>query len=90
MDKQRLSQTLQQLHTELEHTQSVDDETRESLRHLMSDIRGVLDDSGQPSAPRAQSLNERLNEALLELEVSHPHLSLLIERIVDGLNEVGI
>ena len=90
MDKPQLSQTLEQLHTELENTQSVDDETRESLRHLVSEIQGLLEEGGQPSPHRSGSLNERLNQALLELEVSHPHLALTVERVVDAFNEVGI
>lgn len=90
MDKTQLSQTLQQLHAELEHTQSVDDETRESLRHLVSDIQGLIEGSGQPSAHHAGSLNERLSDALVELEVSYPNLALTVERVLDAFNEVGI
>jgi hypothetical protein len=90
MDKKQLSQTLEQLHAELEHTQSVDEETRESLRHIMSDIQGLLEESDQPPAHRSRSLNERLGQALLELEVSHPNLALRVERVVDAFNEVGI
>jgi ABC-type transporter Mla subunit MlaD len=90
MDKTQLSQTLEQLHAELEHTQSVDDETRESLRHLLSDIRELLEENGQPSAHRSRSLIEGLNEALSGLEASHPNLALTVERVVDAFNEMGI
>jgi len=90
MDKTQLSQTLEQLHAELESTQSVDDDTRERLRHIMSDIHGLLEDKDQPSAHRSQSLNDRLNTALVELQVSHPNLALTLERVVDAFNEVGI
>jgi hypothetical protein len=90
MDKTQLSQTLEQLHADLEHTQSVDDETRESLRHIMSDIHALLEGSVQPSPHRSRSLNERLGQAMLELEVSHPNLALRVERVVDAFNEVGI
>lgn len=90
MDKSQLTKTLEQLHTELEETQSLDVETRESLRHLMTDIQSLLEGTGQPSARHARSLNERLGETLLGLEVSHPHLALTVERVVDAFNEVGI
>lgn len=90
MDKTRLNETLQQLHAELESTQSVDEETREGLHHVMSDIQELLEHRGQPSAHRTLSLNERLQSALVELEVSHPNLALTLERVVDAFNEVGI
>ncbi len=90
MNKPQLGQALKQLHSELEQTQSLDDETRDSLRHLVSDIQRLLQESGQPTAHRSQSLNERLNEALLQLEVSHPHLALNVERVLDAFNEMGI
>ncbi len=90
MNKLQLRQTLEQLHAELEGTQSVDDETRESLRHLMGDIQALLQESDQPSARRSRSLNERLNRALLQLEVSHPHLALNVEQVLDAFNEMGI
>ncbi len=90
MDKPQLRQTLEQLHAELERTESVDAETREGLRHLMSDIHGLLEENGQPPAHRSRTLNARLQEALLQLEVSHPHLALNVERVLDALNEMGI
>jgi ElaB/YqjD/DUF883 family membrane-anchored ribosome-binding protein len=90
MDKTRLYQTLEQLHADIESTQSVDEETRESLRHIVREIQELLDGTSQPSAHRSQTLNERLGEALLELEVSHPNLALTVERVVDAFNEVGI
>lgn len=90
MNKPQLRQSLDELHAELEHTESLDDETRESLRHLMRDIQGLLEETGQPAARRSSSLNNRLNEALLQLEVSHPHLALNVERVLDAFNEMGI
>jgi ElaB/YqjD/DUF883 family membrane-anchored ribosome-binding protein len=90
MDKLQLTQTLQQLHAELEQTQSVDDETRASLRHLVGDIKGLLEESGQPSAHHSRSLNERLNEALAELEASYPDLALRVQRVLEAFNDAGI
>jgi hypothetical protein len=56
----------------------------------MSDIHGLLEENGQPTAHRSRTLNARLQEALLQLEVSHPHLALNVERVLDALNEMGI
>lgn len=90
MDNSQLEKTLEELHAELESTQSVDDETRARLKHLMSDIQTVLDEKGKLSDRRAGSLSKRLGDALLELEVSHPNLALNVERVLDAFNEMGI
>jgi ABC-type transporter Mla subunit MlaD len=90
MNKTQLSQTLEQLHAELEGTRSLDQETRENLRHIARDIQGLLDESSQPSVHRSKSINEMLRAALVELQVSHPNLALTVERVVDAFNEAGI
>lgn len=90
MDNPQLEKTLEELHSELENTQSLDDGTRTRLKHLMTDIQAVLEEKDQPSARRASTLGGRLRDTLLELEVSHPNLALNVERVLDAFNEMGI
>lgn len=90
MENPQLAETLEQLHAELEATQSVNEETKARLKHLLTDIQMLLEENGQPSARKASSLTERLNDVLLELEVTHPNLALNVERVIDAFNEVGI
>jgi len=82
---EKLRQSLEQLHTELEQTQSLDDETRKLLEHLMQDIQTVL----QSSSPKSYALlGKRLRDAIQELQESHPSLVLTIGRVLDHLAQV--
>ncbi len=89
MDKQQLHQTLEQLHADLQHAQSVDDSERELLQNLAKDIQELLDRS-EASTQHYRSLGERLSAALLRFELSHPALTASIAQAVDGLNRIGI
>jgi hypothetical protein len=82
---EKLRQSLEQLHTELEQTQSLDDETHKLLEHLMQDIQTVL----QSSSPKSYALlGKRLRDAIQELQESHPSLVLTIGRVLDHLAQV--
>ncbi len=85
MDKPQLRTTLEQLHAELERTQVVDDESRQLLQHLQSDIQVVLK---EPSAESRASLRNRLEGALAHFEDSHSQLTLTIKTVLDHLAQV--
>lgn len=94
MEQQQLHDTLAQLHSEIEQTDSVDDGTREMLRHLMSDIQVLLElPAGEPaedSARRYDALSGRLRAAVTEFEASHPRLTTSMERAIDVLVQMGV
>ncbi|CAG0960942.1 hypothetical protein ANRL3_00872 [Anaerolineae bacterium] len=85
MDTSQLRTTLEQLHTELERAQTVDDESRQLLQHLQSDIQAVLKESSDSA--RA-SLRTRLETALAHFEDSHSQLTLTIKNVLDHLAQV--
>jgi len=89
MDKQQLHQSLEQLHTDLQHAQSVDDNERELLQSLMKDIQELLNRS-EASTQHYHSLGERLSASLLRFELSHPALTTSIAEAVEALNRIGI
>ncbi len=89
MDKQQLHQTLEQLHADLQHAQSIDDSERELLQSLAKDIQELLNRS-EASPQHYHSLGERLSAALLRFELSHPALTASIAQAIDGLNRIGI
>lgn len=89
MDKQQLHQTLEQLHADLQHAQSLDDNERELLQSLAKDIQELLDRS-EASSQHYHSLGERLGAALLRFELSHPALTASIAEVVEALNRIGI
>jgi hypothetical protein len=93
-DQQQLRDTLARLHAELEQTDALDDNTRNTLQHLMRDIQALLEREGQEtaeeSAGRYNSLTGRLRAAVAEFEASHPNLTASMERAIDALVQMGV
>ncbi len=90
MDTTQLRKTLEELHAELEQTQSVDAETRQELTELNEQIQNLLAGPDRNFTTRHHPLTARLREALVGFEVSHPSLVPNIERVLDAFNEMGI
>ncbi len=94
MEKQQLNDTLAQLHDELAHGPELDEESRERLSQLVADIQHALqsDTAGESdsSDESAESLTDRLQDAVADFESAHPQFSELMGRIADGLSQLGI
>jgi hypothetical protein len=90
MDEQGLRTLLEQLHAEIEHTQSVDEKGRDVLRDLGSDIRELLARSEADQTQAEQSLLGRLEESISYLEVTHPTLTNTLSKILESLSNAGI
>jgi hypothetical protein len=90
MDNEELSRLLQQLHDEIENTRTVDEKDNELLRDLEGDIRALLERSGENPVQVHPSINQRLESALSQFEVTHPDLTALISRLLDSLSNAGI
>jgi predicted nuclease with TOPRIM domain len=89
MTKEELQEQLEQLHDELRQTKAVDPEKRKLLRSLESDIQDLLNrEANQPH--HYTKLSDRFNEAVAELEASHPEVTLLMRRVIDSLAYLGI
>jgi hypothetical protein len=89
MNNETLREQLEQLHGELSQTETVDDYQRELLKTLESDIQELLGrEQNQPYHYRG--LGERLNEAVAQLEASHPQVTLLMRRAIDSLAYLGV
>ena len=88
MDNQELRKLLEQLHSEIEHTESIDEKGREQLRDLATDIGELLarSDSAKPQS----SLLERLEDSISYLEVTHPTLTQTLSRVLETLSNAGI
>jgi hypothetical protein len=90
MDEHELRTLLEQLHNEIEKTKSVDEQGRELLRHLDTDIRGLLARSeGERIQPRS-SVIQRLEDSIDHFEVTHPVLTTMLSRMLDILSNAGI
>lgn len=89
MDNEQLRGQLEKLHAELHRTEGADEQQRERLQTLASDIQAVL--TRQENEPHHyHSLGERLSEAVSETEASHPHITLLMRQAIDSLSYLGI
>lgn len=87
---QGLRDRLEQLHAELQRTESVDEETRALLNSLMEDTRHLMEHEGEELTERHHTLNERLTEALARFEGTHPDLAYVMARVIDTLSGLGI
>ena len=89
-DKSQIRQMLIQLHELLENAQAegMDDSDQALMRHLMTDIQATLDRAEHDTDD--DSLAERMQAAITRLEVTHPSLTSLIQKVVDTLSIAGI
>jgi hypothetical protein len=90
MENEELRKLLQQLHDEIEKTQTVDEKGTEILSDLDGDIRALLERSEWQLTPIQPSIVQRLDAVLLHFEVTHPDLTVMISKLLDTLSNAGI
>ena len=89
MSEQHLRQMLEQLHTELQRANTIDDRSRDLLRSVLSDIEDLLERNQKPGT-EPESIVARLREAVRDFEQTHPTLTDAIGRVADALAGIGI
>jgi len=89
MNIDKLRATISELERELRGMNSLDTESRRMLEQAMQDIRDALQAEEQPAADR-QPLVGRLQEAVERFESTHPSLTAVLGRLIDGLAQMGI
>ena len=89
MDHEKLRSDLGKLHGELRAIKSLDEDEQKLLRQLESDIEGLLSRSDDNLQPDHDS-QQRLSEALAQVEASHPRVTLLMRQMVDSLAYLGV
>ena len=90
MDEQELRESIEKLHAEIQNTQSVDEEDQKLLAHLEADIQKLLAQSGGVVTPVRPSTLRRLEESLDYFEATHPTLTILVSKVLEGFSNVGI
>ena len=90
MNRQDLDEKLQQLHSELQQVESVDDAERELLQQLMVDIQELLEDKEGDPGERYKRVGEGLRESIERLEARHPTATMLMGQTIDMLAKMGI
>jgi len=87
MTDQNLREILERLHAELDRTKSLDEKGREMLRHLNSDIRELLERSGEEAD---ESILERLQDSIDYFEATHPRVTQMLSEMMRILSNAGI
>ncbi len=86
-----LRELLEQLHKELERTETVDEEGNEMLRHLDADIRKRLKRSASEAEIDVdEPLLERLQDTIDYFEATHPRLTTVLSEMMTILSNAGI
>lgn len=90
-NQNNLRQLLEQLHNELEQTESMDERGRDMLRHLDGDIRDLLKRSGGTAETDvAEPVLERLQDTIDHFEATHPTLTTVLSEMMTILSNAGI
>jgi hypothetical protein len=90
MSDQPLRSLLEQLQAELARAENLPEEQRQSLRRLADELRTLL---GRPAGARGseqESVRERLDDWVHELEASHPALSTTLSNLIETLAFFGL
>lgn len=90
MDAQHLQERLQKLHRELQQIESFDENERQALQQLMTDIQELLEQREGHPIQKYSRLGERLKEGVAQLEASHPTVTMLMGQAIDMLAKMGI
>ena len=87
--KPNLQNSLGNLNNELNQTEPTE-KTQGVITDLKTQIQPIVEQPDTDHSPHYQSLGERLNLALVDLDVDHPRLSAAIQTVLDELAAVGI
>ncbi|MEI6289147.1 MAG: DUF4404 family protein [Chloroflexota bacterium] len=90
MEGKNLLTLLEQMHSELENTPSVDQKGKDLLQELDKDIQDLLVRSGEKGDESQESTLERIGEAISYFEVTHPTITNTLSKIMESLSNSGI
>jgi len=82
MDDKELRNLLEQLHTEIEHTENVDKKGRELLSDLSTDIDELLARSEKDLDKPHPTISQRLEDSIDHLEVAYPDLTQTLTKLL--------
>ncbi|MFW6168991.1 MAG: DUF4404 family protein [Planctomycetota bacterium] len=86
---EKLREIVKQLETELDSLDPLDAESRQVLEEALKELRSALGQTDTASL-QSESLFQRLRDAEEHFQVSHPTISGLVLRMINGLGQLGI
>jgi CII-binding regulator of phage lambda lysogenization HflD len=92
MDKNRLSETLEELQEALRNSTTISHQDRQRLERLETSIQKKLkqeEDVDEDDNPVEELLDE-LQDEIQEFEVSHPQITLALGHLMDILSQSGV
>jgi len=89
MSIEKLRTTVSELEQVLRGTKNLDKESRQILEQAVQEIRAALQPETRSETDR-QSLIEGLRESVERFESTHPSLTAVLSRLIDGLAQMGI
>jgi transketolase C-terminal domain/subunit len=89
MDKQQLHEHLAKLHAELQQVETQDPAHHEIIQGVARNVQEVLGKE-EHDPEHYSGLGERLNDAVAQLEASHPRTTILMRQVIDQLAYLGI
>ncbi len=90
MSDPRLRSLLEQLQVELARAENLPEEQRQSLRRLADELRALLARPADAGGSDQESVRERLDDWVRELEASHPALSTTLSNLIETLAFFGL
>ena len=92
MDKNRLSESLEELQEALRNTTELNKQDRQRLERLETSIQRTLerDDDVEDDDNPVEELVDELTDEILEFEVSHPQITLALGHLLDILSQSGV
>jgi septal ring factor EnvC (AmiA/AmiB activator) len=89
MSIEKLRATVSELEQELRALPTVDAEARSVLEEVVREIRAALRDSERGESQRRSPI-AGLKDSVEKFEGSHPALTGILGRLIDGLAQLGI
>lgn len=85
VSQESIRELLQKLETELDGSESMDDETRELLTRIDNNIDQILEDS-EPNSPEM----EQLIDMEARFAANHPMAERIVRELIATLSRIGI
>jgi hypothetical protein len=90
MNNEEIRKLLEQLHSEVDNIDTLDEKGRELLRDLGNDIDELLARSENVRDESGSATVRRLEDTISYLEVSHPTLTSTLAELLAVLSNAGI